>query len=154
MLNDIYHYKLISRQLSSSGMPTIQQLKSIAEAGVELVINLASHHVPNAIPNETQLVASLGMQYINIPVNWTTPEDGLNVFMDVMDANQGRKIHVHCEANFRASAFITMYRIMRLGWDQEKAFKVMHSIWGEDAYPVWKMFIGNNIKGSLNNIGL
>jgi protein tyrosine phosphatase (PTP) superfamily phosphohydrolase (DUF442 family) len=154
MLKEIYHYKSLSRQLSSSGMPTIQQLRSIAEAGVELVINLTPHHVSNAIPNEIQLVASLGMEYISIPINWNTPEDGLNIFMDVMDANHEKKIHVHCEANFRASAFITMYRITRLGWEPEKAFEVMHSIWGEDAYPVWKMFIGDRIKRIRNDMGL
>jgi protein tyrosine phosphatase (PTP) superfamily phosphohydrolase (DUF442 family) len=135
-------------------MPTIRQLKAIAEAGVDLLINLTPHHVPNSIPNETQLVASLGMEYISIPINWNTPEDGLNIFMDVMDANHEKKIHVHCEANFRASAFISMYRITRLGWEPEKAFEVMTSMWGEDAYPVWKMFISDGIKRNRNDMGL
>jgi len=132
-------------------MPTTEQMKSVAEAGVELVINLAPHDVPKAIPNEPELVISLGMQYINIPVNWGTPtRDGLNVFMDAMDANKARKIHVHCEANFRASAFITMYRILRLDWNPDEAFAVMHTIWDEDAYPVWKMFIEDAVKRSAD----
>jgi len=102
-----------------------------------------------AIPNEAALVEALGMQYINIPVNWGTPtRDGLNIFMDTLDANKGRKVHVHCEANFRASAFILMYRVLRLGWKTDDAFEVMHSIWDEDAYPVWKMFIEDAIKRS------
>ncbi|HSM71669.1 MAG TPA: protein tyrosine phosphatase family protein [Anaerolineales bacterium] len=146
MLTEIYHYQRLSQQLSSSDMPTIRQLKAIAEAGVELVINLAPHHVPNAIPNETQLAASLGMQYIDIPVNWNTLEDGLKSFMDVMDANSEKKIHVHCVANFRASAFITMYRILRLGWEPDKAFEAMHNTWDKHTYPVWKMFAGDVMK--------
>ena len=130
-------------------MPTAEQMKSVAEAGVQLVINLAPHDVPKAIPNETELVESLGMQYINIPVNWGTPtRDGLNIFMDAMDANQDKKIHVHCEANFRASAFVAMYRILRLGWKDEETMEVMHSIWDEDAYPVWKIFIEDAMKRS------
>ena len=148
-MNDIYNYLYYHERLSSSGMPTAEQVKSVAHAGVELVINLAPHDVPNALPNETELVSSLGMEYINIPVNWNTPtRDGLNIFMDAMATNSERKIHVHCEANFRASAFITMYRILRLGWESEKAFDVMHTIWDEDAYPVWKMFIEDAIKRS------
>jgi protein tyrosine phosphatase (PTP) superfamily phosphohydrolase (DUF442 family) len=148
-MKDIYNYLYYHDKLSSSGMPTAEQIKSVAEAGVQLVINLAPHDVPNAIPNETELVKSLGMTYINIPVNWNTPnEDGLNVFMDAMDANKDKKIHVHCEANFRASAFITMHRILRSGWNAEEAFTVMHTIWDEDAYPVWKMFIENAIQSS------
>ena len=148
-MNDIYNFLLYHDKLSSSGMLRAEQMKSVAEAGVQLVINLAPHDVQNAIPNETELVESLGMQYINIPVNWGTPtKDGLNIFMDAIDANQDKKIHVHCEANFRASAFIAMYRILRLGWKPEDAFEVMHTIWDEDAYPVWKMFIEDAVKRS------
>lgn len=152
-MNEIYNYLYYHDKLSSSGMPTAEQMKSVAEAGMELVVNLAPHDVPNAISNEPELVHSLGMEYINIPINWSTPtREGLNVFMDVMDASRDKKIHVHCEANFRASAFITMYRILRLGWDQEKAFAVMHTIWDEDAYPVWKMFIADAVERSANGL--
>jgi len=150
-MKDIYNFLFYRKVLSSSGMPTIRQMKLIAEAGVELVINLAPHDVPNAIPNEMKLVEALRMQYINIPVNWSTPnEEGLNIFMDAMDENKDKKIHVHCEANFRASAFLTMHRILRLGWEPEEAFAVMHTVWDEDAYPVWKMFIENAVKSSQN----
>lgn len=148
-MKELYNYKYYHDKLSSSGMPTAEQMKSVAEAGVQLVINLAPHNVPKAIPNEPQLAESLGMQYINIPVNWGTPtRDGLNIFMDAMDANQDKKIHVHCEANFRASAFVAMYRILRLGWKPDDALDVMHTIWDDDAYPVWKMFIEDAIQRS------
>lgn len=150
-MKDIYNYLFYHDKLSSSGMPTAEQMEKVAEAGVELIINLAPHDVPNAIPNEAGLTHSLGMEYINIPVNWNTPtREGLNVFMDAMDANKRKKVHVHCEANFRASAFIAVYRILRLGWEPEKAFEVMHTVWDEDAYPVWKMFIEDAIKRSAD----
>ena len=128
-------------------MPTAEQLNSLVEAGVQLVINLAPHDVPNAIPNEAEQVESLGMRYINLPVNWGTPtEEGLDLFMDQMDVNKGTRIHVHCEANFRATAFFSMYLILRLGWKAEDAFEVMHVIWDEEAHPVWKMFIEGMIE--------
>jgi protein tyrosine phosphatase (PTP) superfamily phosphohydrolase (DUF442 family) len=148
-MNDIYNYLSYHEKLSSSGMPNAEQMDSVAEAGVQLVINLAPHDVPNAVPNEKELVESLGMEYINIPVNWNTPtKDGLNIFMDALDANTDKKIHVHCEANFRASGFILMYRVLRLGWKADDAFAVMHTVWDEDAYPVWKMFIEDMLKRS------
>ncbi len=148
-MKEIYNFLYYNDKLSSSGMPTEAQVKSIAEAGVQLVINLAPHDALHAIPEEEKVVKSFGMEYINIPVNWGTPtRDGLNLLMDEMDANADKKVHVHCEANFRASAFIAMYRILRLGWKEEDAFEVMHKIWDEDAYPVWKMFIEDAIKRS------
>ncbi len=150
-MNEIYNYLFYNEKLSSSGMPALEQLQLFSVAKIELVINLAPHDVENAIPDEQKAVESLGMGYINIPVNWSTPtRDGLNLFMDAMDANRGKKIHVHCEANFRASAFIAIYRILRLDWKEEDAFEVMHKIWDEDAYPVWKMFIEDAIKRSAD----
>lgn len=150
-MNDIYNFLYYHEKLSSSGMPKPEQIQSIADAGVELVINLAPHDVPHAVPEEEKIVQSFGMEYLNIPVNWGTPtRDGLNIFMDKMDANVDKKIHVHCEANFRASGFVAIYRILRLGWKEEEAFEIMHKIWDEDAYPVWKMFIENAIQRSAD----
>jgi protein tyrosine phosphatase (PTP) superfamily phosphohydrolase (DUF442 family) len=147
MFNHIYNFMALSETLFTGGMPTANQLKSAAEEGVETVINLAPHDVPYALPNEAQLVASLGMHYISIPVNWNTPtKDGLDKFMDAMDKHKDRKVLVHCEANFRASAFVSMYRILRERWKPEDALEVMHKIWDEDAYPVWKMFIEDALK--------
>ncbi|MEW6403339.1 MAG: protein tyrosine phosphatase family protein [Chloroflexota bacterium] len=149
MFSQIYNFMQLSETLFTGGMPTADQLESAAEAGVQTVINLAPHDVPHALPNEAELVASLGMNYVNIPVNWGTPtKDGLDRFMDAMDAHKGEKLLVHCEANFRASAFVSMCRILREGWKPEAALEIMHKIWDEDAFPVWKMFIEDMLKRS------
>jgi len=130
-------------------MPNEEQLADAAQRGVKLVINLAPHEVSNALPHEAEIVTSLGMQYINIPVIWNTPNrDGLDRFMDVMDANKGRNILVHCQANFRATAFVAMYRILRLGWNAEEAMAGMHQIWDAEDYPIWNMFIEETLKRS------
>jgi protein tyrosine phosphatase (PTP) superfamily phosphohydrolase (DUF442 family) len=142
MFKEIYHFLQLSDSLFTGGMPTAEQISDAPNHGVEVVINLAPHDASNAIPDEEGLVNSLGMKYINIPVNWGTPtKDGLDKFMDAMDAHRKKIILVHCEANFRASAFVALYRIVRLGWKEENAFEIMHKIWDEDAYPVWKLFI-------------
>jgi protein tyrosine phosphatase (PTP) superfamily phosphohydrolase (DUF442 family) len=146
-MKDIYHYQFLTENLSSSGMPTAEQMKEVAKAGVQVVINLAPHDVPNAIPNEGELVNSLGiMEYVNIPVIWRSPErDALIYFMDTMDAHAGKKIHVHCEANYRASAFIMMYRVLRLEWNKEDAIPVMEKMWNPEDFPIWQSFIDDNL---------
>ena len=149
MFQDIYNFLALSETLFTGGMPTTEQLSDAAQQGVEIVINLAPHEVSNALPNETELVASLGMQYINIPVIWNTPtKDGLDRFMDVMEANKDKRILVHCQANFRATAFVAMYRILRLGWKEDDAMQGMHKIWAEEEYPIWKMFIDDTLQRS------
>ena len=152
MFKQIYNFLQLSENLFSGGMPNVEQLTDAPTHGVQVVINLAPHDVEHALKNEPELVNSLGMKYINIPVNWSTPtKDGLDKFMDAMDEHKDKIILVHCEANFRASAFVAMYRILRLGWKDEDAFEIMHKIWDEDAFPVWKMFIEGTVKSSREN---
>ena len=152
MFEQIYNFLQPSENLFTGGMPKAEQLADAPKHGVQVVINLAPHDSQYALPNEMELVNSLGMKYINIPVNWSTPtKDGLDKFMDAMDEHKDKIILVHCEANFRASAFVAMYRILRLGWKDEEAFKIMHKIWDEDAFPVWKMFIEGMVKNSREN---
>ena len=149
MLEDIFNFLPLSEKLFTGGMPKAEQLKDAAQRGVNLVINLAPPEVMDALPGESELATSLGMQYINIPVIWNTPtKDGLDRFMDVMDENKDKTILVHCQANFRATAFVALYRILRKGWGAEDAMAGMHKIWDTEDYPIWKMFIGENLKRS------
>jgi protein tyrosine phosphatase (PTP) superfamily phosphohydrolase (DUF442 family) len=148
-MKDIYHFWLYDDTLSSSGMPTAEQLKSVADAGVHVVINLAPHDVAQALPNESELVYSLGMDYVNIPIPWGAPAtESLMRFMDSMDSHADKKIHVHCEANYRASAFIMLYRVLRLGWKKEDAIPVMERMWNPEDFPVWQKFIDDQLAGS------
>ena len=149
MLEEIYNFLALSENLFTGGMPTSEQLTDAAQRGVQLVINLAPHEVSNALPGETELVTGLGMQYINIPVIWNTPtKDGLDRFMDTMQKNKDKRILVHCQANFRATAFVALYRILRQGWEAEEAMAGMHKIWDAEDYPIWKMFIEENLQRS------
>jgi len=59
-----------------------------------------------------------------------------------------KKILVHCQANFRATAFVVLYRILRQDWNAEDAIAGMHKIWEAEYYPIWKMFIEENLQRS------
>ena len=146
MIKELYNFLPLTDKLTSSGMPTRDQIAEIAQAEVEVVLNLALPTSEKAIPDEKALVEELQMEYIGIPVEWDHPtRENLKEFMDAMDAHQNQKVHVHCQANYRATAFITLYRIQRLGWEQDKAFQDLHRVWNPDEYPVWKKFIEENL---------
>jgi protein tyrosine phosphatase (PTP) superfamily phosphohydrolase (DUF442 family) len=146
MLEDIYHFLRLSENLLTGGMPTAGQLGEVSSAGVQAVINLALPSTERALPNEASLVQSLGMQYIGIPVQWDHPtRRDLDEFMEAMDAHQHEKLFVHCQANYRATGFVTLYRVLRLGWDRDEAFKDLRRIWYPEDYPVWQRFIEANL---------
>jgi protein tyrosine phosphatase (PTP) superfamily phosphohydrolase (DUF442 family) len=147
MIEDLYNFLSLSEKLLTSGMPTADQLKSASEAGVQVVINLAPFDPKSDLANEGELVKSLGMKYINIPVDWESPSHrNLEEFMKAMDSHQQDKLLVHCRANYRVSGFIALYRILRLHWEPQAAFKDLRRIWNPDEYPVWKRFIEESLE--------
>ena len=146
MLEKIYNFLPLSERLLTSGMPTADQLADASKSGVQVVINLAMPDSERALPNEPSIVEALGMHYIGIPVQWERPTPrNLEDFMDAMDAHKDAKLLVHCQANYRVTGFVTLYRVLRLGWSQADAFKDLRLIWNPDEYPVWKKFIQDNL---------
>ncbi len=145
-LQDIYHFVPLDDRLLTGGMPTADQLGDVAGAGVETVINLALPDAPRALQDEATVVRTLGMEYIGIPVQWEAPtHHDLEMFMDAMDAHRAEKLFVHCQANYRVSGFMLLYRVLRLGWEREPAMKELRQIWNPADYPVWQKFIEDNL---------
>ena len=145
-MKDIYNYWFYDDRLSSSGMPTAEQMKSVADAGVKVVINLALNTSQGALENEDTVVESLGMKYIHIPVEWSDPNrQNLEDFFNAMDTHKHQNVLVHCQANYRASSFIMLYRVLRLGWKKEEAIPVMEKMWNPEDFPVWQKFIEANL---------
>jgi protein tyrosine phosphatase (PTP) superfamily phosphohydrolase (DUF442 family) len=146
MIEKIYNYLPLTDSLFSSGMPTPGQIPALAEKNIEVVINLATSKSEGAIPNEKELVEAQGIQYYNIPVEWNNPtSEDLDAFLNIMETHQDSKVLVHCQANYRAMCFVTLYRIMKLGLDQETAYADMNKIWNPDDYPIWEAFIAKSL---------
>ena len=71
----IYNYRKVSDGVITGGQPTKEQLESAAQVGVDAVINLATFHRRYSLEDEAGWVQSLGMDYVNIPVNWENPQE-------------------------------------------------------------------------------
>ncbi|HEX3800965.1 MAG TPA: protein tyrosine phosphatase family protein [Verrucomicrobiae bacterium] len=106
-LQAIRAFRQIGDRLGTSGQPTPAQLPLIRDAGFRAVINLALPTSDNAIPEEGSLVTRLGLAYVHLPVDFSspTPHD-FRAFTQIMDAFADRPVFVHCAANLRVSAFI------------------------------------------------
>ncbi len=149
-MKEIYNYLYLTDKLSSSGMPKAEQMNAIAQAGVQAVVNLATERSEGVLQNEQELVQTRGMQYIHIPVEWDRPtRQNLDDFMNAMDAHIDDNVLVHCQANFRATGFVTLYRVLRLGWKKEDAFQDLRKIWNPEKYPIWQKFIDENLSQNI-----
>jgi protein tyrosine phosphatase (PTP) superfamily phosphohydrolase (DUF442 family) len=147
-VGDIYNYREAAPDLATSGQPREDQLATIAKAGYDVVINLALHNDPRySLKDEASSVQKLGLEYIHIPVQFDAPrESDLVKFFDAMDRYKHHRVWVHCAANMRVTAFLGLYRRLREGWPEERAFALLREIWQPDE--VWSEFIASQLAKS------
>src|SRR5262245_39995793 len=146
LLSDVRNFRRVDDRLLTAGQPSEAQLADASRQGVRVVINLALHDDPRySLADEAGCVRGLGMEYVHIPVQFNAPAgENLRAFIAAMEANKGKKILVHCAANYRVTAFVGLYRVLCEGWAPDKAFEPMRTVWEPD--PVWKQFIANMLQ--------
>jgi len=140
-LTAIHNYRPIDGHMATSGQPNEDQLAAIAAEGYEVVINLALHDDPRySLRDEAAAVQALGLDYVHIPVQFDSPTvQDLQAFFEAMERHAQRRVWVHCAANMRVTAFLGLFRALRQGYSEERAFEPMHSVWKPNA--VWSTFI-------------
>ena len=129
-LDEIFNYIEYSAEFASAGQPTAEQLQAVRDAGFERVVYIAFSDQSRSLPNEDRLVKDLGMEYVHIPVDWEAPTaSDFYLFAGAMQRSPGKKTLLHCQANYRASAFSFLYRVLYEGVPMATAKRDMDSIW-------------------------
>lgn len=140
MLENIKTYRRISETLHTAAQPTADQFKSIKQASVDVIINLALPDSPGAIINESEVVQQCNMNYIHIPVDFKKPEaTDLERFFQAMDQNKEKNVLVHCAYNWRVSCFVYLHRVIKQDCDEVTAKQDMLDVWEPDE--TWQVFI-------------
>jgi protein tyrosine phosphatase (PTP) superfamily phosphohydrolase (DUF442 family) len=126
--------------LATSGQPTVEDFAEIAQAGYQVVINLAMPDSDNALPTEGSIVTGHGMSYIHLPVVWEAPTvANVDLFFKLMQALTGQKVWVHCALNWRVSCFVYLYQKHILQLPEDQARFPMNQIWQPDG--VWAQLV-------------
>ena len=134
--------------LWTSGQLSEDDITCLPSLGIEAVINLAPPTSASALPGEAELITLGGITYIQIPVAWDRPElRQLSQFFEVLKALEGHKIWVHCAKNMRVSAFIYLYRRLRLGDTEDDAAFPMREVWVPNE--TWQAFIRSALESGL-----
>lgn len=146
-LAGIYNVLAYSERLLTAGQPTAEELKAVRDAGYEVVINLLPEFAPKALMGEREQVRDLGMEYIAIPVDWSSPtERDLAQFFAAMARLEGRKLFVHCAANMRVSAFVFLWRTLVLNVPEDEAEDTMETIWEPNG--TWRAFLNERLRAA------
>lgn len=139
-LSGISNFREYSPSFSSSGQPTQEQIELLKSEGFERIIYIAFSDSGKAFANEDVIVKKHGMEYIHIPVIWDNPTaSDFYAFADVMQRYPDKKSLLHCQVNYRASAFSFLYRVLYLDVPVAEAKADMNSVWQTDE--TWRNLI-------------
>src|SRR5262249_20438586 len=150
---EIHNYRKVDERVITGGQPTEGQIRSAAADGVQVVINLATIDPRYSLDDEGGLVRSLGMAYHHIPVAWEAPVAAdFDGFVAAMAQTADKRVLIHCAANYRVTAFYSLYAMQKLGWTKTQADEFRAVTWTRQ-YSVWDKFIGEmqeRISGSAS----
>lgn len=139
-LAEITNFRQYSDSFASAGQPTREQFQAIRDAGFERVVYIAFTNNQNALPDEDQVVKGLGMEYMQVPVDFSNPlPSDFYAFADSMRRDTDKKTLLHCQVNARATAFSFLYRVIYEDVPMAEAKADMNTVWQPNE--VWRDFI-------------
>jgi uncharacterized protein (TIGR01244 family) len=147
-IEESVNFKRIDERLTTSGLVNAEALGQLRHEGYDAVINLMPDS-ESPIPDEAQIVEDQGLDYVYIPVDFNQPRPAdLEAFCEALDARVDGKVHVHCAANYRVTAFYGLYALKHGLCTPDEADELVHSVWNPDEFPAWATFMTNERAGS------
>jgi protein tyrosine phosphatase (PTP) superfamily phosphohydrolase (DUF442 family) len=144
-MQNSYNFQQNSDLISSSGIMSELCLEQLSEQGYQLVINLLPASDQRAISDEQQIIESQGISYSFIPVDFKAPKQSdYQQFDNVLSQHLDKKVHIHCAANYRASAFYAVFAYQHSLWPKQRAEQFILDIWQPNEHAVWQLFLQEN----------
>ena len=141
-IDQSYSFRRVNNQITTSGAVEASDLQHLSSEEYDAVINLLPDDNKDALADESRIVEEQGVQYFHIPVDFGAPnESDYSAFSRILDGLRGKKVHIHCAANYRVSAFYALYAVKDELWTQKYANEFIGSIWDPSDYPEWQEFI-------------
>ncbi|MBV1905926.1 MAG: methyltransferase domain-containing protein [Pseudomonadales bacterium] len=133
----------------AASVALLDQLALLKSEGYNAVINLLPNESEYAIEKESSIVESQGIIYEYIPVGFSAPsEEDYREFESKLKALSGKKIMMHCAANYRVSAFYSICANAHLGWSEHEPIGHIGSIWVLNEHPIWDKFVSNMLRAN------
>lgn len=109
VLFDIPHARAPFEGVITAGQPNAEQLRAVAAAGHQLVINTRAHGEP-LVDQEQAFVEGLGMRYLHIPVagGGDLTVANAKILADALAADDALPALVHCASSNRVGALFAL----------------------------------------------
>jgi protein tyrosine phosphatase (PTP) superfamily phosphohydrolase (DUF442 family) len=128
-LTGIPNFLKLTDTVWTGGQPWPEHFAKLKDAGIKIVINLRSHAEHQGAREEAK-VKELGMTYFNIPVDFQAPDElDADDFLKLTDEQlKNGPVFIHCTAAIRVGAFWMIRRVLRDGWEFDKALEEANQI--------------------------
>jgi tyrosine-protein phosphatase SIW14 len=134
----IRRFSQISPTLYRGAQPDRAGFTFLRDMGIRTVVSFRND------ASERTLVESLGMRFVHIPVTFRVfggdmPRQAAERFLSVVDDPAGGPVFVHCKRGAdRTGAFVGLYRVVRQGWNLDRAYDEARDIGMRWWYPAVK----------------
>ena len=144
----VMNYHRIDERLVTGGHLVDNGVEKLKAEGVKVVIDLRD----NPPSDEKETYSEHGIEWINVPVAWRDPRPAdFARFSEIMRTHGDEHVLVQCQANYRASAFTYLYRVVVSNVDEATAVADLHAIWNPtEDNKRWNQFIKDIRAGAYN----
>lgn len=122
----IKNFHMVKPWLYRGGQPGAEGIKALSRLGIKTVVSFRWGR--NTIKAEEAGVASEGMSFISMPLNyWNMPTpDVIDRFLSILDNDENHPIFIHCfHGSDRTGLLMAIYRMARDSWTVDEAYREM-----------------------------
>ena len=116
----------ITESITIADQPSAEDLSALPGEGYVAVVNLRQAGEPEqplSPEAEGQLVRSLGLDYLHVPIGGGRPlgEQGADAVARFLDDHPDGRVLVHCRKGARAAALVLVREARARGWGAQEA---------------------------------
>jgi protein-tyrosine phosphatase len=118
----IQNFHEVDANVYRGAQPSSNGFRYLSGIGVKTVLNLRMYD--GAATREKEIVTSLGMKYVNVPMTGLTPPTPAEItrILALLEDRSGGPVFVHCMRGAdRTGAVIAAYRIDHDHWSSDQA---------------------------------
>lgn len=146
----ISNFEQVNDGILRGAAPSDKNLKLLAQSGVKTILDLRKPG--SGVDHESELARRLGMDYIHIPLGFTTPaQDDMTRILSIMSDKRKQPVFLHCRQGAdRTGMSIGMYRRIHDRWEFDRTYGEMRK---HHFKPIF-MTMKGAVKECLTNPGL
>jgi len=121
---DVPRVLCLDQDFTTGAQPTDQAYAKAAANGFRSVLSLRAGNEGVDLFRERAIVEKSNLRYFNIPVVSSAPQpEQVDEFIRIVREPANHPMLINCASANRVGAFMMIYRVVELGWPEDKAFE-------------------------------